>query len=135
MSDVIEFNLKFDGRFDHSTRPFAVMPFCSASYCSNRSRRDGKIGISFHRLPVKRKNLAKQWLIKLGRDKTFLPKVEHLYVCSDYLTEDCFEVDHRHNLLDGKTGKRKKKPDAVPTIFKKSSSIKKASCERTEASE
>ena len=61
------------------------MPFCSAPYCSNRSQRDGKKGISFHRLPVKRKNLLKQWLIKLGRDKKFLPKVGHLYVCSDHM--------------------------------------------------
>ena len=101
------------------------MPFCSAPHCSNRSQRDGKKGISFHRLPVIRKNLLKQWLIKLGRDKKFLPKVEHLYVCSDHFTEECFEVDHRHSLIGGKTRKRKKKTDAVPTIFKKSGSIKK----------
>ena len=125
MRDVIEFNLKFGGKLEHSTLPFAVMPFCSAPYCSNRSQRDGKKGISFHRLPVKRKNLAKQWLIKLGRDKKFLPKLDHLYVCSDHFTEDCFEVDHRHNLLGGKTRKRKKKPGAVPTIFKNSSFMRK----------
>ena len=99
------------------------MPFCSALYCSNRSQRDGKKGISFHRLPVKRKNLSKQWLIKLGQGQKVLPKVEHLYVWSDHFTEDCFEVDQRHGLLGGKTRKRKKKPDAVPTIFKKSGSI------------
>ena len=85
------------------------MPFFSAPYCSNRSQRDGKKGILFRCLPVKRKNLSKQWLIKLGRDKKFLPKVELLYVCSDHFTEDCFEVDHRHSLIDGKTRKRKKK--------------------------
>ena len=111
------------------------MPFYSALYYSNRSQRDGKKGISFHRLPVKRKNLSKQWLIKLGRDKKFLPKGEHLYVCSDHFTEDCFELDHRRSLISGKTRKRKKKTDAVPTIFKKSGSIKKQSCERTETSE
>ena len=84
---------------------------------------------------LKEKNLSKQWLIKLGRDKKFLPKVEHLYVCSDHFTEDRFEVDHRHSLLGGKTRKRKKKTDVVPTIFKKSVSIKKrAASERRLAS-
>ena len=56
---AIEFNLKFGGKLEHTTRPFAVMPFCSAPYCSNRSQRDGRKGISFHRLAVKRKNLGK----------------------------------------------------------------------------
>ena len=38
-----------------------------------------------------------------------LPKLEHLYVCSDHFTEDCFEVDHRHNLLGSKHTKERKK--------------------------
>ena len=86
LRDVIEFNLKFGGKLEHSTRPFAVMPFCPALHYSNRSQRDGKKGISFHRLPVKRKSLAKECLIKLGRDKNYLcvrsVEKEEVFLCS-----------------------------------------------------
>ena len=99
------------------------MPFCAAPFCSNRSPRDSKRGISFHRLPLSKSKIAKKWLVKLGRDEKFLPKRAQIFVCSEHFTDDCFEVDHRHSLLGGATHKRKKKPDAVPTIFKKSYSV------------
>ena len=85
LRDVIEFNQKFGGKLEHSTRPFAVMPFSSAPHCSNRSQRDGKKGISFHRLPVKRKNWAKEWVIKLDRDNYLCVRSvekEEVFLCS-----------------------------------------------------
>lgn len=67
--------------------------------------------------------IAKKWLVKLGRDEKFLPNRAQIFVCSEHFTEDCFEVDYRHNLLGGATHKRKKKFNAVPTIFKKTYSV------------
>ena len=99
------------------------MPFCSAPFCTNRAPRDCERGISFHRLPLSKKKIAKAWLIKMGRDEKFLPKRSQIFVCSEHFTDDCFEVDHRYSFLGGRTHKRKKKPDAVPTIFKKSRSV------------
>ena len=99
------------------------MPFCAAPFCSNRSPRDTKRGISFHRLPISNAKIAKKWLVKLGREEKFLPNRAQIFVCSEHFTEDCFEVDYRHNLLGGATHKRKKKFNAVPTIFKKTYSV------------
>ena len=99
------------------------MPFCAAPFCSNGSPRDTKRGISFHRLPISNAKIAKKWLVKLGRDEKFLPNRAQIFVCSEHFTEDCFEVDYRHNLLGGATHKRKKKFIAVPTIFKKTYSV------------
>lgn len=99
------------------------MPFCAAPFCSNRTPRDSKRGISFHRLPISKKKIAQTWLVKLGRDENFLPKRAQIFVCSEHFTDDCFEVEHRYSLLGGTTRKRKKKPDAVPTIFKKPRSV------------
>ena len=102
---------------------FLVMPFCAAPFCSNRTPRDSKRGISFHRLPISKKKIAQAWLVKLGRDEHFLPKRAQIFVCSEHFTDDCFEAEHRYSLLGGTTHKRKKKPDAVPTIFKKPRSV------------
>ena len=46
--------------------------------------------------------------------------MEHIFICSDDFTDDCPEVNYRHNLIGAKTRKRKKTPDAVPTIFETS---------------
>ena len=118
------------------------MPSCAAPNCSNRSERDGKRRITFHRLPFKRKDLAKKWLVKLGHEKKFLPKPKNIYVCSNHFTEECFEIDFKYQLLAGNNVKRKLKPEAVPTVFKHKSPAKrrlaserrKAIKERQEAS-
>ncbi len=83
------------------------MPVCAAPFCSNRAPKNTKRGISFHRLPI-----LKEQLLKSG----------HKYVCVPKM-EDCFEVDHRYSLLRGNTHTKKKKPVAIPTIFKKSPSV------------
>ena len=102
---------------------FLVMPFCAAPFCSNRTPRDSKRGISFHRLPISKKKIAQAWLVKLGRDEHFLPKQVQIFVCSEHFTDDCFEAEHRYSLLGGTTHKREKKPDTVPTIFKRPRSV------------
>ena len=94
---------------------FREMPFCAAPFCSNRTPRDSKRGISFHRLPISNKKIAQKWLVKLGREEKFLPKRAQIFVCLEHFTDDCFEVEHRYSLLGGTTHKRKRKPDAVPT--------------------
>ena len=101
------------------------MPFCAAPFCSNRCPRDSEKGISFHRLPISKKKIAQKWLRNLGRDEKFLPKRSQIFVCSEHFTDDCFEVDYRHSLLGGRTRKRKKKTEAVPTIFQKIHSVAK----------
>ena len=87
---------------------FLAMPFCAAPFCSNRTPRDSKRGISFHRLPISKPKIAQAWLVKLGRDEHFLPKRAQIFVCSEHFTDDCFEAEHRYSLLGGTTHKRKK---------------------------
>ena len=70
--------------------------------------------IFFHHLPVKRKKLGKT---KAETKSSCQKKNTFNDVCSDHFTDDCFEMDHRHNILGGKTRKRKKQPDAVATII------------------
>ncbi|KAL9976812.1 hypothetical protein ACROYT_G014146 [Oculina patagonica] len=100
------------------------MPVCAAAFCTNRAPRDTKRGISFHRLPLSKRKIAQEWLRRMGRNEKFLPKQAQLFVCSDHFTDDCFEVEHRFDLLGGNIRKRKKKPEAIPTIFKKSPAVK-----------
>ena len=83
------------------------MVYCCAVGCSNDSRFVSKgQGISFHRFPTE-DSLLKEWQAKISCVGLEVTKDTRLY---------CFERDLRAELL-GSKGKRKLKPDAVPTIF------------------
>ena len=64
---------------------------CAIVGCSNNSRKD--VGcISYYRLP-KNDMLKKTWLIKIGRDKSNLPKEDNIRICHVHFTEECFKRD------------------------------------------
>jgi len=58
------------------------------------SERDKERGVTFHQLPVRNPNLAKQWLDQLRREKRFdFPeKLENVYVFKEHFNADCFET-------------------------------------------
>ena len=90
------------------------MVYCCAVGCSNDSRFVSKVqGISFHHFPTE-VSLLKEWLAKISRVGLAVTKDTRL--CSVHFEPDCSERDLRAELLSSK-GKRKFKPDAVPTIF------------------
>ena len=85
------------------------MGYCCAVGSLNDSRFVSKgQGISFHRFPTE------EWLAKISRVGLVVTKDTRL--CSVHFEPDCSERDLRAELL-GSKGKRKLKPDVVPTIF------------------
>lgn len=57
-----------------------MVHFCAVPGCSNRSDRDSHL--SYHRLPLKNKQILKQWIHKIGR--TNLPLNDSTRVCSEH---------------------------------------------------
>ncbi|XP_077487974.1 THAP domain-containing protein 5-like isoform X2 [Amblyomma americanum] len=84
------------------------MPCCCAYNCSKRP----EDGYAVFMIPQgKRDGLRKnQWLYNIGR-KNFIP-TKNSVVCELHFTEDQFEPRILHEL-----GKKKLRPNAVPTIF------------------
>ena len=91
------------------------MVHCIAVDCSNRSPRDSKRGISFHRLPLKDKGLLSKWLAQIKREN--LPQMKHCHLCSEHFEPTCFENEYRLNILPDNLSRRRLKEDAVPTVF------------------
>ncbi|XP_023224471.1 THAP domain-containing protein 4-like [Centruroides sculpturatus] len=79
------------------------MPCCSAPNCANS---DGK-GYRMFRFPADQ-NRRKVWVVRTRRDKWQPTSSSRL--CEIHFTEEQFE----NNRVDGK---RKLRPDAVPTLF------------------
>ena len=101
---------------------------CVVVGCSNRTPRDSKKGISFHRFPLKDQGQLNKWLAQIKRKN--LPPLKNCHICSDHFEPWCFEIDYRQVLLPGKAPKRGSiKDDAIPTKFphKKNSSQRPAS--------
>ena len=61
-----------------------MVHFCAVPGCSNRSDRDSHL--SFHRSPLQRKKLLKQWIHKIGRKN--LPLTKWTRVCSEHFAKD-----------------------------------------------
>lgn len=80
--------------------------YCSAYDCNNRG--DRTKNISFHSFPLKNDKLLKDWMVKIKRDN-FTPK-KHSKICSEHFEADCF-------ILEMFSGRKRLKPDAVPTKF------------------
>ncbi|XP_048872541.1 THAP domain-containing protein 3 isoform X4 [Brienomyrus brachyistius] len=78
---------------------------CSAYNCRSRySRRNPDL--TFHRFPLSKPSVLKEWLDNIGR-RDFQPK-KHMVICSHHFTPDCFSgLGNRRNLLW----------NAVPTLF------------------
>ena len=57
-----------------------MVHFCAVPGCSNRS--DRETHLTFHRLPLKRKELLKEWIHKIGRKN--LPLNPSTRVCSEH---------------------------------------------------
>ena len=94
-----------------SLRSFALAPnlfvLCSngklfTALCSNRSPRDSKRGIGFHRL-LKDKGLLSKWLAQ----KKFA-QMKHCNVCSEHFEPTCCESEYRLDILPDNL--RRKKP-------------------------
>ena len=60
-----------------------MVHFCTVPGCSNRS--DRETHLSYHRLPLKRKNILKEWIHKVGRVN--LPLNESTRVCSEHFVK------------------------------------------------
>ena len=73
-----------------------MVHFCAVPGCSHRSDRD--YNFTYHRLPLKRKKILKEWVHKIGRK--YLPLNESTRVCSEHFVKS--------------TG-RMLRPDEVPT--------------------
>lgn len=82
------------------------MPACCVKHCRNRSER----GKSMYRIPSGQRDIERRatWLLRMDR-RTAAPM--GIRVCEDHFEDDQFE-DHLVN------GKRRLKPDAVPSIFR-----------------
>ena len=74
-----------------------MVNFCAIPGCSNRSDRD--VNVSYHRLPVNKPSLLKQWIHKIGREN--LPILDSTRVCSDHFVN---------------SKGRKLRPDEYPTL-------------------
>ena len=74
-----------------------MVHFCCVPGCSNRSDRDCKF--TYHRLPLKKKGILKQWIHKIGRKEP--PLNESTQVCSRHF------VNSKGRML---------RPDEVPTL-------------------
>ena len=74
-----------------------MVNFCAVPGCSNRS--DPDVNVSYHRLPVNKPSLLKQWIHKIGREN--LPILDSTRVCSDHFVN---------------SKGRKLRPDEYPTL-------------------
>jgi len=74
--------------------------------CANRSPRDFKSGIRFHRLPLKYKPFLKEWLVRIKRVN--LLKLSQCHVYSENFEKECFESCCNLNLWPGRKSKCKK---------------------------
>jgi len=81
----------------------------------NRSPRDSKRGISFHRLPLKDKGLLSKWLAQIKREN--LPQMKHCHVWSKHFEPTCFASEYRLDILPDNLSRRRLKEDAIPTVF------------------
>ncbi|XP_066547598.1 THAP domain-containing protein 3 [Amia ocellicauda] len=78
---------------------------CSAYNCTNRYSSKNP-DLTFHRFPLSKPTVLKEWLHNIARDD-FQPN-RHMVLCSQHFTPDCFNsYGNRKNLLW----------NAVPTVF------------------
>ena len=88
---------------------------CAVVGYSNRTPRDYKRGISFHRLPLMNKPILKEWLVRIKRAN--LSKLSQCHICSEHFEKESFKSCSYLNLCPGRKRKRQLNEDAAPTIF------------------
>ena len=88
---------------------------CAVAGCSNRTPRDSKRGISFHRLPFKNKPRLNEWLVRIKRAN--LPKLSQCHICSEHFEKDSMKSCSYLDICPGRKRKRQLNEDAVPTVF------------------
>ncbi|XP_041460710.1 THAP domain-containing protein 5-like [Lytechinus variegatus] len=81
------------------------MPLCAAHRCKNRAGKSTKK--TFHRFPVRRPDVLKEWLKRIGRRKDWIPS-PNVVLCSDHFHERCFDRTGQITRL---------RHNAIPTIF------------------
>jgi len=74
-----------------------MVNFCAVPGCSNLSDHD--LNVSYHRLPINRQSLLKQWIHKIGQEN--LPILDSTRVCSEHFVN---------------SKGRKLQPDEYPTL-------------------
>lgn len=95
---------------------------CVAAGCSNTPSER----ISLHKFPADLK-LREKWVKQVRRTRAQWTPTKHSVLCSEHFSEDSFEVDSAIAATFGISKKRRLKPDAVPTIFQRQSSVGSAS--------
>ena len=91
---------------------------CVAAGCSSTPSER----ISLHKFPADPK-LREKWVKQVRRTRAQWTPTKHSVLCSEHFSEDSFEVDSAIAATFGISKKRRLKPDAVPTIFKRQSSV------------
>ncbi len=91
---------------------------CVAAGCSNTPTER----ISLHKFPTDPK-LREKWVKQVRRTRAQWTPTKHFVLCSEHFSEDSFEVDSAIAATFGISNKRRLKPDAVPTIFQRQSSL------------
>ena len=72
--------------------------------------------MSLHKFP-KDVSLKHEWENQVQRTRAQWKATEHLHLCSEHFTEDCFEVDSVIAAQFGIKKRKALKPGAVPSIF------------------
>ena len=93
------------------------MNCCVAAGCSNTPSDH----ITLFKFPSDPK-LREKWAKQVRRTRANWKPTKHSVVCSEHFTQDCFEADAAIAATLGISKKRRLKPDAVPTIFRRESS-------------
>ena len=95
------------------------MVSCVVPGCNNHSAKTEETGdcVSYFHIPLDHR--TKAWLDRIRRSN--LPPLENCHVCSEHFLPSCFEPDLRAQ-LNGQTGKRSLRADAIPSVFKYSHS-------------
>ena len=88
---------------------------CIAAGCSN-THKDNVSLFSFPRNP----GLRERWTKQVRRTRAdFVEPSAHSCLCSDHFSDDCFETAQVMAAKLGIPKRKKLKPDAVSTIFKR----------------
>ena len=91
------------------------MVHCAVVNCSDRSPRDTRKGISFHRFLLKDETRLSEWLAQIKREH--MPPLADSHLCSAYFESSCFEEDLQSKLMPESGRKRNLKDDAIPTLL------------------
>ena len=105
-----------------TTATVSMVNRCVAVGCSNTP----SDRVSLHKFPADPK-LREKWVKQVRRTRAQWTPTKHSVLCSKRFTEDSFEVDSTIAATFGISKKRRLKPDAVPTVFLRHSSVGSAS--------